>query len=161
MSITIERLMSVLRYDAVTGVFTWLVGGRTRVGGSAAGTVDKKGYVVIQIDRRLYKAHRLAWFYMRGVWPPDQIDHRDGNKKHNALTNLRVASNSINQQNVRQPYKNNKCGVLGVHICGNGRYRAQVKLAGKTLHLGRFSTAEDAHEAYVLAKRRLHQGSTI
>ena len=74
--ITQSRLKSLLTYDADTGEFCWAVStsNRTPVG-SVANCRDKNGYVVIRVDKKLYKAHRLAWLYEYGVWPTKNIDH--------------------------------------------------------------------------------------
>ena len=77
--LTQERLKEVLHYDPETGIFMWLVApnGRIRVGMEAGSSHD--GYIGIKVDRILYKAHRLAWFYMTGEWPANDVDHWDRN----------------------------------------------------------------------------------
>ena len=159
--LTAERLREVLRYDPATGVFTSLAwrGQRLHIG-DVAGTVNKKGYRYISIDKRKFLAHRLAWFYVTGVWPQEEIDHKNGMKDENWFENLRPATHLINQQNQRRAHSVNKLGVLGV-IFHRGCFRAHIKVDGKTKYVGAFATRELAHEAYVDAKRKLHEGCTI
>lgn len=94
--ITLEHLRKILHYDPASGRFTWLraTSWRVRVG-AVAGSVNKRlGYVVIGIGGVTYYAHRLAWLYVHGEMPSDQIDHIDGDRANNALVNLRKASMS-------------------------------------------------------------------
>ena len=91
MSLTAERLREVMSYDPETGVLTWRkkTGRKGRVVvGRAAGNYDPDGYICVRIDRKNYKAHRLAWLYVYGTWPDNRIDHIDGIKDNNAITNL-------------------------------------------------------------------------
>lgn len=152
--ITLEYLHRVLDYNPGSGLFTW-VSARPKVRvGAVAGTTHRKGHVEIEIDAKCYLAHRLAWFHVYGVWPKDQIDHRDMNKSNNRLDNLREATNSQNGANKKR-YKNNKSGYKGV--CYNtGKWLAQIKHGGVVRHLGRFDDPQDAHRAYAKAAAELH-----
>ena len=87
--LTAERLRERLHYDAGTGVFTRRVGSGHARTGEMAGSVHSTGYVRISIDGGKYTAHCLAWLYVHGVWPPDQIDHINGNRSDNRIANLR------------------------------------------------------------------------
>ena len=64
---------------------------------------------------KTYQAHRLAWFYVYGVFPSGQIDHINRNKSDNRLVNLRDCSISENKQNSGL-YKSNKSGFKGVRF---------------------------------------------
>lgn len=160
-----ERLREVLHYDPETGVFTWKVRTSNRVNvGSAAGAMLKTGYLSICIDSKFYRAHRLAWLYVRGEWPKADIDHLNGKRTDNRFCNLRDASRSKNQQNLRKARgENTHSGLLGVHRTDkvHKQWRASIKVDGKDKHLGNFSTKEAAHDAYLLAKRMHHEGCTI
>ena len=161
--LTADRLRSLLEYDCILGIFTWRLNvgrhGRIKIGTTAA-TNTSDGYIKIKVDGRSYLAHRLAWLHITGAWPIDNIDHIDGNKKNNAISNLRDVSKSINAQNQRGPMSNNTHGFMGVSPNKN-RWSARIKLDGKHYHLGNFSTPEDAHTAYLDAKRKLHAGCRI
>lgn len=158
--LTAERLRKVLDYDPISGVFTWRIGrGKTRVGGQA-GSPDKEGYIVIGIDYRAHKAHRLAWLHQHGAWPVGVIDHRNGIPSDNRLHNLREADAAINAQNRRVSSRGAKLGVLGV-TPRRTRFIAQIQAGGRKVLLGVFDTASAAHNAYIEAKRAAHPGCTI
>jgi len=161
--LTHEYLKSVLHYDPESGVFTRLISNNGFIKiNSIAGTIHPKGYVIIGINKKYYKAHRLAWFYMHGVWPENQIDHINHNKSDNSIINLRLATNAENTQNKIKPRSDNKCGLLGVSYYKNyGNYVAQIQVNNKKRLLGYFTTPEEAHEAYLKAKRELHPFCTI
>jgi hypothetical protein len=111
------ELLRRLAYDPLTGVFTLLKHTDPRRIDTATGATDPRGYVHIynKVDGKKCDqlAHRLAWFYVHGVWPKFGIDHKDGDRGNNALENLREATNGQNQANTRI-YKNNKSGHKGV-----------------------------------------------
>lgn len=158
--LTAERLREVLDYDPSSGVFTWRIGRtKTRAGG-VAGSPDKEGYIVIGIDYRAHKAHRLAWLHHHGVWPAGVIDHLNGVPSDNRLSNLRSADAAINAQNRRASTRGSKLGVLGVTPRG-ARFIAQIHAEGRKVLLGVFDTADAAHNAYIETKRALHPGCTI
>ena len=161
-ALTAERLRELLSYDQETGEFRWSLGGKGTGGpGSVAGHVSR-GYVRICVAGHMYQAHRLAWLYVHGEWPVDQIDHINGEKIDNHIANLREATASENGGNQRKAASNNKAGLLGVSwYKQRKKFKAQIKLNGKTKHLGMFSTSEQAHQAYLVAKRELHPFCTI
>lgn len=161
MTLTAERLRELLHYNKATGDFTWRVcsNGYTRAG-YIAGHMTKCGYWNIQIDRRKYCAHRVAWLYVYGEWPKVQIDHINGRRLDNRWCNLRLATQSENNQNQRAANSRNKCGFLGVSRHGP-RWRANIGINGHKKHIGVFDTPELAHAAYLAAKARLHPFQTI
>lgn len=130
-------------------MFTWTINYNMAIANEIAGFLDEKGYVIIKIDNIKYRAHRLAWLWMTGEWPEDQIDHENLNKQDNKWDNLREASNSQNKFNT-PVYQNNKLGVKGVHFC-NGKYKVQIQVNKKKIYLGRYLTLEDAKAAYDIA----------
>lgn len=161
--LTAERLREVLAYDPESGLFTW----SARTGGSAtkgraAGTVDERGYLRIGVDRRVYRAHRLVWLYVFGKWPSSEIDHIDGDKSNNRISNLRDVSRQVNQQNLRHPHKRGGSGALGVSKhASTGKWRARIWTNGKNKSLGLFDTKDLASDAYLSAKREHHEGATL
>ena len=159
--LTAERLRELLDYDQETGVFTRKVKLCNRVKvGDVAGYLNRKGYIHIRVDGRSHKAHRLAWLYVHGVWPQSGIDHINGIKDDNRIINLREATHSDNQQNLRKPHADNKIGLLGVSR-SQGKFKAQINVDGKVRTIGRFHTPEAAHAAYLEAKRQLHPFGTL
>lgn len=159
--ITVERLREVLSYDPAKGALHWKVrmGMRGQVG-SVAGYLHN-GYVELGFDgARGIKAHRAAWAITFGSWPDGEVDHINGNKADNRLQNLRIVSTAQNHQNMRAARSDNKTGLLGVDI-HKGRPRAQIQVDGKKRILGYFQTTNEAHAAYVEAKRQLHTHGTL
>ena len=163
MPLTQKRLMKVVHYDPVTGVFTWLQKRGRQAAGSVAGSAKGTGgYVRIMVDGTLFLGHRLAMFYMEGRMPKNAVDHMNGVRTDNRYANLRHATTSINNQNRRTAKERNATGYLGVtQDKRDGRYYASIFVDGVKRGLGGFATAKQAHEAYVEAKRRLHKGCTI
>ena len=139
-----------LRYDPESGVFTRLY--PSYMMGRVAGSVKSRGYVIIRLGAKLYLAHRLAWLYHYGVWPSGVIDHIDGCPGNNAISNLRDCSQSNNMMN-RRKQKNNSSGYTGVtshHSRSKSNpWAARIKVEGRTITLGHFSSPEAAHAAYV------------
>lgn len=154
--LTAKRLREVLSYDPITGEFRWLISSNHIAVGSTAGTIESQGYCQIKVDQRIYKAHRLAWLYMHGVWPTNQIDHEDGVKANNIFTNLRQATNTENMLNLPKR-ATNKTGFKGVSVHKtSGKFVAQAQINGKRKHLGLYATAELASEAYQASAKANH-----
>ena len=135
-------LKDYLSYDLETGVFHWKKNPPfKKVVGRPAGRVTNHGYVQVKFNRRMYSAHRLAWYFVFGKWPDGMIDHINGEKLDNRISNLRIVSNRQNQQNQRV----HRDGRLpGTRQRANGRWEARVS----NVYLGMFNTPEEAHLAY-------------
>lgn len=146
-SLTQEHLKSLLTYDPDTGEFRWKVniGARAKIG-ALAGSRNSEGYTHIQIDRRKYRAHRLAWLYMFGEQPPE-IDHINRIKHDNRLVNLRSVTHAENGQNQKRPV-NNTSGHIGVDYHKRSqKWRARIKIDGKLRDIGYFATLAEAASA--------------
>jgi len=159
-TVTRERLIELLDYDALTGVFTRKIQkGPGRKGDPAGGVNHHVGYVYIGIDGKRYLAHRLAWLFVHGQWPAEQIDHINGVRADNRLVNLRTCSRKENARSTRLG-TNNKSGFKGVSYLKQpkrkGVYVAQIVVDGRPVWLGRFHTAEDAAAAYDAAAIKYH-----
>lgn len=156
MTITADDLREILDYDPLSGGFTWRVSVGGVMRGSRAGCHDGQGYIHIAIRRRKYKAHRLAWLHVHGGWPPYQIDHINGHRDDNRLSNLRLATGSQNNWNAKRR-RDNTSGVKGVSWdARSGNWQAQIMINGKGKHLGFFSTKEQAASARLFAERKFH-----
>jgi len=150
--ITQERLKELFTYHAEDGSFVRNVTiAPNAQKGSWAGYVGKNGYRYISIDNKKYLAHRLAWLYTYGEMPEVNIDHIDGNGLNNKISNLRECNQSQNAANSKP--RGGEAGLKGVTIQA-GKFRARIKVAGKSKHLGYFSTAEQAHQAYCEAAKQ-------
>lgn len=156
---SIDRLKELLSYDPESGEFTRTVDQGRQRAGCIAGSIDPiNGYIRIGIDKVCHKAHRLAWLYMTGQWPPDVIDHINGDRSDNRFSNLRLAVVSENNQNVQAARKDSRSGYRGVSwLKARGKWRATINVDGKQHHLGYFDSPESASEAYLTAKSELHQ----
>lgn len=157
--VTHERLLELMHYDPVTGVFTR----KKQMGrfppGQKVGTLNKAGYLYCRIDCIDYGMHRLAWFYVTNVWPTQDIDHINGQSSDNRIENLRHVTRQTNMENQVRANCKSKSGVLGVSKCSDrNRWVAQIKVNGKGINLGRFRSLHDAEQAYKEAKEKLHAG---
>lgn len=159
--LTQDELKKQLHYCPETGVFTRLKTNTFNVKiGDLAGTLTKNGYISIKVNGTLFLAHRLAFLYMNGELPRNQVDHINHVKNNNEWDNLRDVTRSVNFQNQTKAHKNNATGYLGVFY-DNGRFRAKIRLDGVSYHLGGYDTPEEAHKVYLKHKRLLHEGCTI
>ncbi len=160
MELTQTELKRLLHYDPDTGDFTWRVKiGKKVVVGRVAGHISTwgKGVCTIRLRKKLYFSHRLAWLYTYGHMPPAGVDHINGNPLDNRLANLRLATQRENLQNVRKPFAHGSSGFLGVTFCPSQKFWvANITKDQKTRYLGSFATAEEAHQAYLTAKRDMH-----
>ena len=154
-----DQLKEVLFYSPDTGLFIRRKQGRgTRCKiGDVAGSTQVTGYVAIQVLSIMYRAHRLAWLYVYGEWPQDQIDHVNGIRDDNRICNLRQATNSENKMNTKI-MKNNTSGYKGVHWCKTkNKWQAKITVNKKYISLGQFDNAESAGAAYQDAADKYHQ----
>lgn len=161
--LTAERLREVVHYDPDTGRFTRKVrlAQRHQVGDDACHPMSN-GYLRIGIDSQRYLAHRLAWLYVHGEWPRRLLDHINGDRADNRISNLRECTHSQNQENRRKAQANNQSGYMGVYFQRqNKNWVARIVINGKRKHLGCYQSAEKAHQAYLSAKRKMHEFCTI
>jgi len=161
--LTANELKEALDYDPSTGVFTWKKKrcGRGKLG-KVAGVIRPDGYMEVCVYGATYKSHRLAWLYVHGEFPAHQIDHIDGNRANNRIENLRDLPKVLNMQNQRRPQKHNTSGFLGVSWQKNRRkWEARISVSNVQHFLGVHDTAEEAYQAYLAAKRKLHDSCTI
>lgn len=161
----VSMLRELLSYEPDTGLFKWRARElkyfatqrackvwNTRYADKEAGTVARPDkplkYTHIIIGYQDYYAHRLAWWYANG--PPVKkglcIDHIDGNGRNNAIDNLREVTHAENLRN-SSIQSNNTSGIVGVCRTRNGkRWRANIVIKGRQMHLGVFDNFQDAVE---------------
>lgn len=146
-----QRLRELYDYHPETGKFYALTSRRKWKAGRECGAIAS-GYISINVDYVLYRAHRLAWVWMTGEDPGPTLDHINGDGLDNRWCNLRRCDTSQNLSN-KAIQSNNKLGIKGVHSTKNGKYRASVQFRGKNMYLGCFNTAEEAKAAYDAAAK--------
>ena len=144
----IQELQQAFAYDPVTGIFTSKRSRGSVKAGDPVGTVNGKGSVQMMLNRRMFLAHRVAWYLMTGNDPMDSlVDHRDRIATHNWFGNLRLATPVQNQ--------GNRLGK-GWHRTLRGLYRSQISIGDRIVWLGDYSTPEEAREIYIAKHIEVH-----
>lgn len=149
MTVAPSRLRQLIDYDEDTGLLVAKVEthGRWKAG-RAMGTRMTNGYISVTVDSCRFLAHRVAWAIKHGSWPTDQIDHINGDRSDNRLSNLRSATNQQNSSN-KTKHARNKSGHIGVHWREDAKkWRASIMIRGKRKYLGYFDTKDEAAKAY-------------
>jgi stalled ribosome alternative rescue factor ArfA len=146
--LTQERLKEVLTYSPDTGKFVWRVRKGPCKAGTEAGSPHNRGYILIHLDGHSYLAHRLAWLYVHGEFPPEGLfmDHINRVRDDNRIENLRVVTRLENNRN-----KYGK-GCYMRQTRNGPRWYANIKTGESLRHLGTFTTEQEAHDAYLKAK---------
>jgi hypothetical protein len=116
------------------------------------------GYWCVGVNyRQVYTqfyAHRLIWRMMTGTNPPATIDHINGIPTDNRWSNLRRAT-QVEQTRNSATRRDNANGLKGVWFNRPCRaFQADIHVDGRRIYLGRFSTADEAHAAYIEAAKR-------
>jgi hypothetical protein len=159
LDISAASVRAILDYDPATGVFKWKrrqglsVQWNGKWAGKVAGSPSSTGHIHIKIEGRGYCAHRLAWLYMTGDLP-NEIDHINADKTDNRFNNLRIATRAQNNAN-KGVQKNSASRVKGVYKFRN-KFKAQMWLDNKPVHLGVFDTLEEAKSAHEKAYKELY-----
>lgn len=165
-NLTQEYLKEALTYNQYTGEWTWKERPERHFASFRAFkiwnkryslkktyNINRKGYIDIVLNNRKYRAHRLAFLYVDGYIPENQVDHIDGNRKNNKYDNLREVNNKCNHQNCKLS-KLSKSGITGVHYYPERKkWLARIMIDGKTINLGAYDTKDDAAIARYLEER--------
>lgn len=156
--IPIDELRRMFEYDSESGSLIYRSRASTRApAGSKAGFLNHKGYRLVGIKGKQYRAHRIILAIASGQWPsPDLvIDHINGVKTDNRPANLRLADNSQNQS--AAPSRRGDSGLRGASWDKrNGRWKSKIMKGKKPIHIGYFDTKEEAHEAYCRVAGSIH-----
>ena len=160
--LTQNQLKELVLYDENTGIFTRKYPVNNRKAGSICGWTKKTGYVEMTLNKKTYGAHRLAWLYVYGYFPKNEIDHIDGNPSNNRISNLRDVPHKTNSENLVKSRIDNKLNVLGVcYHKASKMFMSQIQVNKEKIHLGLFNTIEEAKLAYIEAKRKYHEGCIL
>ena len=153
---SVDLMRSLLDYDPETGSITWRPqAGRVRVG-KIAGYKNSRGYLLINLNKGIVRAHRAAFALMTGEWPEMQVDHINGNKLDNRWENLRICENWQNSAN-KGIIRSNTSGIKGVWWNrSNQRWHAGIYVKNTSVHLGYFDRIDDAADAYRKAAEKHH-----
>lgn len=136
--ITAIELRERLQYDPNTGDWIWLKTPRGGWVGRPAGSLDAKGYWIIKIDGQSYKASRLAYLYMTGEWPPEEMDHIDRVSWNDCWINLRPATRTENNLN---RIKLGASGIVGVR---KHTHNNSWVVQHDNIYIGSYKTVEEA-----------------
>lgn len=152
-----SKISKAFRYDSETGNIYWKIArGIHHSSGALAGCLDAHGYVIVRLNGKGYKAHRLAWLLYYGKWPLGLLDHINGIKSDNRILNLREASSQQNAQN-RKVCNDSTTGIKGLYRNpkSNG-WRACVARGGRVFE--KKSKSKELLIEWLKAKRiELHQ----
>ena len=145
--LTKSRLCELFNYDPMVGNLMRRVSKANQPSGSLAGSVNARGHINVQVDGRLYAAHRVVFLMVHG-WLPKEIDHINRDKTDNRIANLRPATSSQNKGNIGL-LASNRSGYRGVSFNQRSqKWHAQIKINGKQTYLGRFDLPQDAAIVY-------------
>lgn len=161
--LTQARLKELFHYDPETGIFTRRVrtSRSTRQGETLQPSPGKRGYVRFSVDYHLHMGHRLAWLYMEGEWPAEDIDHVDRNRANNAWRNLRLSTMKQNRENTGTQ-ANNTSGFRGVSwFRPSGKWWARIGHNGRRVSLGHYSDLISAVAARMAAERAMYTHSPL
>ena len=151
------ELHNLFSYDSATGLLYWKsdrANGKVKAGSLASKLQSNSGYLIVSINSSYFFAHRIVWQMFKGNIP-ELIDHIDGNKENNMLSNLREATKQSNSAN-RNLNSNSSTGYRGVTKI-KSRYRATIGFKGTRYDLGMFDTALDAHLTYESKSKELRK----
>lgn len=154
--ITQEKILELLEYNSENGQFLWKNTGKGRNKNCIAGGAGKDGYINICINKKYYKAHRLAWLAYYGYLPEKQIDHINKITSDNRISNLRLATQAENNCNTKIR-RDNSSGYKGITFDKQtNKWRAFIHFNKKTFRLGRFSDILEAVYAVKQKRKELH-----
>jgi hypothetical protein len=105
-------------------------------------------YAYTTIERRSVFLHRL----ITGATPGEYVDHINHDKLDNRRSNLRLCTNSQNNQNRSCARSDSGTGILGVYVAASGRFRSRIRVDGRFRSIGTFDTIDEAIAARIAAE---------
>jgi len=122
--------------------------------GDKAGSVDKDGYIQVHLSGGRVPAHKIIWCMAYGEMP-EMLDHINGDRADNRLSNLRVVTKRENNMN-HAKRTDNKSGFTGVRWHKQrGKWNARIKLDGKEISLGMYESFGEAVNARLKSEAEL------
>lgn len=141
-----KNVDSIFRYDSKTGYIFWVICSKPERNGSRAEYINGQGYIRIRDNGKEILGHRLAWRLHYGKWPKGHIDHINGIKTDNRISNLRVVDARQNGTNRWTHIAGRLPGASRVYK--SDKWRAYIVINGKHKHIGCFKTEKQASLAY-------------
>ena len=141
-----DYLLQMLEYFPDTGKFFWKVNLKYHkcIGKEAGYKNSSHGRYLIRINKNRYYRSRLAWFYVHGVWPKNEIDHRNRIEDDDRIENLREATHQENSWNRIKKRKGNKLPRCIIHSRNKLKFIVVMQHENKSKNLGRFDSLNDA-----------------
>jgi hypothetical protein len=158
-----SEVSALIAYNPATGVLTWrsAMHSRTDLSGHPITSLNSYGYIRVRLraggKQFNLMAHRVAWLLHYGHWPKAFVDHVNGSRADNRVTNLREASKSQNAQNSNYAKGNYARGVSKKRE----RFRARIRFQGAEIVLGYFDTEAEASAAYEAARKIHHKFAPV
>lgn len=155
--IEFEKVNELLNYNPENGKLQWkkFRAANAQVG-DIAGFVGRDGYVRVKILGRSILAHRIAWLLFYKKQPENEIDHINGDRSDNKISNLRSCDRRQNSRNTATR-SDNECGIKGVgYHKPSGKWRARIYVDGKSKFIGNFLSKHEAKKAYEAAAKSIY-----
>ena len=155
--ISIQELRDYLKYNPEDGSIIRIkkASSNAKVG-DTAGSIKDNGYAAIKLNKKRFLAHRVAWAIYYGEWPSKCLDHINGIRNDNRISNLRECTPMENSWN-RRKSKNNTSGISGIYF--NKRMKkwcVGIRSNKKHKYLGSFSDFQDAKKIALNARNSFH-----
>ncbi len=149
-----EYLAQLFRYEDGSLIYVRSPHPRKQLIGTVAGCKNGNGYMQVCIDGVVWLQHRIIWKLLKGE-TPESLDHRDGDAANNHIENLRGATHAQNQHNTKR-IRISASGERNIRVQPNGRFRAQVGLNKRQIHIGVFDSKDEAVAAVIAARAKYH-----
>lgn len=148
--------MELFSYDAESGKLRYKINRKQCPAGTEAGSIHRTGYRMVSVDHCQYLVHRLIWFLVTDSWPKNQIDHINGNRADNRITNLREATNAQNMLN-STARKTSSSGIKNVYYqASHKKWRVRIRIDGKPKSFGLYTNQSDAEKVAIAARNQFH-----
>lgn len=155
----LQKVQSHLRYEQSSGGLFWVAAtskNKQYLVGSRAGTIERNGYWHVRLFGTSYLQHRIIWLMSTGALPSGVIDHIDGDKLNNRLSNLRDVTPAVNAMNRHKARIDSSTGIMGVQKISEGCWNAYISRDGRKINLGNYGNIAEAEAARKAGKQVIH-----